>query len=225
MRLKVFFVHLFFQKKDEKYTISNPDPALICVDQSERYELLSEVDTLSNASTIMAKGVWNDQDFIILRDKFRATLPSCVANVVLREVDMSDVKLDPSCDSIDLRGLFNFCVNLTNVSLPDATHFEGKVCFRSTFRGCSKLRELYNLATYRRISDLSGTFCYCTVLSSLELYAEPFPYGDSETFRKVNRNIRIMVPSGIRIPSDWSQLTLENIVFKDRLLCESLYSK
>lgn len=217
MKLNTLFVHLFFQKKDEECTILNSEPALVCVDHSGRYELLSEVETLSNVSVLMAKGIWNDQDFIILRDKFRATLPSCVANVVLREVDMGDIKLDPSCDFIDLRGLFNFCVNLTRVILPDATLFEGKVCFHSTFRGCSKLRDLYNLATYRRISDLRGTFCYCTALSSLELYAEPFPQGDSETFRKVNRNIRITVPPDTRVSSDWSQLTLENIIFKDRL--------
>ena len=225
MGLRTIFLYLFSQEKRENSSVYKTDPSLICVDQDGKYELLSEIFTLRDVSILSAKGTWGQEDFSILKEKIRDGLPSGVANVVLREVDMKNVKLDSSCDCIDFKKLFSYCVNLSKVVLPDASSYGGKAGFRATFLGCSKLKEIYNLSTYRHISDLRGTFCYCTLLSSVELFSIPLPLGDSDTFQKVNRDIRVIVPRGVRIPSDWAQLNAENIVYENRVFSDSLSVK
>ena len=225
MGLRTIFLHLFSQEKRGDSSAYITDSSLICVDQNGKYELLSEIVTLRDVSILSAKGTWGQEDFSILKEKIRDGLPSGVANVMLREVDMKNVKLDFACDCIDLKKLFSYCVNLSQVVLPDASSYGGKVDFRATFRGCSKLKEIYNLSTYRHISDLRGTFCYCTLLSSVELFSSPLPSGDSDTFQKVNRDIRVIVSRGVRIPSDWIQLDAENIVYGDQVFSDSISLK
>ena len=220
MGLGEFFIRLFSQGKKEDRFVRKTDPPVVCVDQSGRCELLSEIITLREVSALNAKGTWGQEDFLALKGKIRDGLPSGVANVVLREVDLKNVRLDPVCDSIDLKRLFSCCVNLCRVVLPDASSYGGEVGFQSAFLGCSKLKEIYNLSTYRHISDLKGTFCYCTLLSRVELFSIPFPAGDSDTFQKVNRDVRVVVPRGTRIPSLWVQLDDGNIVYENQVFYE-----
>lgn len=211
MKLRDLFVRLFLRKGENLFLAKDIDPALVCVNQGGKYVFLSEIETLENVSMLMAQGTWGYEDFILLKRKLRINIPSGAVNVVLHEVDMRNVRLDPTCDSIDFRGLFNFCLNLVTVILPDATDFEGSISFRNAFQGCSKLRKIYNLATYRRIFDLRGAFYYCMVLDALELYADPFPRIDSDTFQRINRDIRITLFESNCIPLDWVHLNAENV--------------
>ena len=209
MRLKELFTSLAQGKKETNLS-TDSDSALISVNKFD-YTPLSKIESLNEVSSITAKGTWDCNDFIMLKRKLRMGFPPYIANIVLKEINLENVELDHNHDFIDYKELFNFCVNLSQVILPDASSYGGKVNFRATFRGCSKLKEIYNLSTYRHISDLRGTFCYCTLLSSVELFSIPLPLGDSDTFQKVNRNILITVPQGTRLPMEWGQLSAENI--------------
>lgn len=224
MKLKELFTSLAPSKKETNPSTYSDDSALISVNRFD-YTPLSKIESLNEASSITAKGVWDCNDFIALKRKLRMGSPPYIANIILKEINLENIELDHNHNFIDYKELFNFCVNLSKVVLPDASSYGGKVDFRATFRGCSKLKEIYNLSTYRHISDLRGTFCYCTLLSSVELFSSPLPSGDSDTFQKVNRDIRVIVSRGVRIPSDWIQLDAENIVYGDQVFSDSISLK
>lgn len=213
--IKRFITSKFGKKKENEKKSYNPDPAAIFIEEG-KYILLHETgDQLSTMNFIKAKGTWENGDFILFKKKLKAGLSTLAANVILLEVDFGEISLSPHSSSLHMKDLFNFCVNLITVTLPDASHYQGEVNFEMTFCGCSKLKQINNFNTYKKISNFSGTFQYCSALSSIEILHIPLPKGNSETFQKVNKDIVVTIPKDAEIPSTWSPINLKNIIRRE----------
>lgn len=216
MKLKDLFTRKATIEKEEKKSISqNSNPPRIKID-CNKYLLLPEIDTLSTFSYVTVEGVLNNEDLLLLKDKLKAGLSSFAANAVLKEIDMGYAILDVNCTHIDFKEMFNFCINLANVILPDASSYEKETNFQATFRGCSKLKTIHNFNTYKHISNLNSTFCFCNLLSEIEITSNPLPKGNTDTFQKINRDFKIRIPQGAKIPSTWIQINTENVTISEK---------
>lgn len=218
MKFKNLFTRKTTIEKEEKKKKSfsqNSNLPRIKVDNN-KYLLLSEIDTLSTFSYVIMEGVLNNEDLTLLKNKLKAGLSSFAANAVLKEIDMGNSTLDANCIHIDFKEMFNFCINLTNVTLPDASLYNIDTNFQATFRGCSKLKTIHNFNTYKHISNLNSTFCFCNLLSEIEITSNPFPKGNADTFQKTNRDFKIKIPQGVKIPSTWIQINTENVIVSEK---------
>lgn len=214
MKLKELVLNKFNKKKkkEEEEKEYNPDPAIVCIGDGIYIPLSETSDQLSTANHIQAKGTWRNEDFILLRNLLKNSISSLAANVVLQKVDLGEVSLSRHSPSIEMKDLCKFCVNLTDLILPDASRYEGRVNFDAAFCGCSKLKRIEHFGTYKNISGLAGTFCYCSLLASIEILSDPLPKGDTETFHNTNREIALTVPADAEIPSTWSQINPQTII-------------
>ncbi len=202
------------KKNPKQHFARGSELALLSIDNDD-FQPLSQIEGfLHSAQRIRAKGTWNSEDLTVLRRRLKGSSSSLMAKSMLQEADLGGVVFPNNSETISMKDLFSFCVSLTTVTLPDASDYVGSVDFNSVFRGCNKLNAVTNFNTYKRISDLSSAFSYCSVLSEITIFANPFPKGDMQTFEKVNRNIKITVPHGITIPSRWTQITPNNIIRK-----------
>ncbi len=208
------FIRKFRKKrqKEKRNRYYDSDAFIYSIAENRDIPLQETGNLLPTLESIEAKGIWNQNDFILFREKLKTGINSLAANVVLQEVDFGKVILSNQCEAIDMKYLFHFCVNLRLITLPDATGYEGVVNMDTTFCGCSKLREIRNFRTYKNIVEMYGTFRYCSLLSEIEFSNGSLPKGNTKTFQNINREIRVIVPNGSKIPSTWPQVKAENVI-------------
>lgn len=212
MDIKYFFNNIISkkEKKDEETHTIN-ESSFICISNTD-WMPLSEAGSLSEATSILAKGVWGNSEFETLRHKLRKDLPLLSANISLLQVDLSGVEISEESSTLNLKKLFSYCINLNEVILPDASSYKGNTNFHATFQGCNKLKQVPNFHTYKHITDLSSTFCFCYLLTEVTILAKPFPKGDKGTFNKVCSNLKMTIPHGTKMPSEWIQIKPENVL-------------
>ena len=91
MRLGKFFIRLFSQGKKEDCSVRKTASPVICTDQSGRYELFSEIVTLWDVFVLRAKGVWGQEDFLILKGKVRVVPRGIRILSVWRQLDTGNI--------------------------------------------------------------------------------------------------------------------------------------
>ncbi len=217
MKSKKSFIERFKRNKKKIKKTQIRSNARIFINDEKDGILVCDAKDLSSVTHLSGCGTWTNEDFNQLKQILKTGLSKMSANVSLHEINLSEVVLSKESPEISFKELFSYCVNLTKVTLPDATDYKRSINFHATFKGCSKLKTLLNMETYKQISDIRSTFYYCNLLSEIKISATPLPKGDEDTFLKVSHDIQVLIPQGAIIPSVWSQIKTENVVFSPLL--------
>lgn len=220
MKIKDYFLKKLPKKdaKERQLSLIHSN-AKIQINGTTEKILLCHLKDLSTVQSLKGFGTWKNEDFNQLKRKLKVGLSPLSANVSLQKIDLGEVNLSQESPDISFKELFSFCANIQSITLPIASEYPGGINFNATFKGCCKLQQIQNLETYKRITDLCSTFCYCNLLSEIRLSSSPLPRGNEDTFQKTSceiiypaRHLKIILPKGIHIPSIWSVIRPKNSV-------------